>query len=150
MKNILLTTKIIAFALILIFSVQTKSQAHCQVPCGIYDDYAKVMKMLQDVETIEKASKLIGELSIATDPQSQNQRVRWVKNKETHAQNLIITIADYFLTQRVKPEQSDYMERLKKHHLVIINAMKAKQNAEVSADLRASVEALVLLYPKTE
>ena len=53
--------------------------------------------------------------------------MRWVQNKESHAQKIITTMADYFLTQRVKPSQEDYADRLAKHHAVILAAMKAKQ-----------------------
>ena len=81
--------------------------AHCQIPCGIYDDHARVASMLEDVATIRKAVSQIAELAGKTDPQSQNQLVRWVMNKETHAQNIIDSISDYFLTQRVKAEQDD-------------------------------------------
>ena len=76
-------------------------------------------------------TKLIAELAGKSDAQSQNQLVRWVMNKEKHAEKIISTISDYFLTQRVKPSQKDYTERLIKHHTVIIAAMKAKQNADV-------------------
>ena len=37
--------------------------AHCQIPCGIYDDHARVQSMLEDAATIEKSAKLIAELS---------------------------------------------------------------------------------------
>ncbi|MBT8340032.1 MAG: superoxide dismutase, Ni [Desulfatitalea sp.] len=104
---------------------------HCQIPCGIYNDYARVQSMLEDVATIEKSIKLITELSGKSDAQSQNQLVRWVMNKERHAQNIIATISDYFLTQRVKLNQKDYAERLMKHHAIIIAAMEAKQNADM-------------------
>lgn len=103
---------------------------HCQVPCGIYDDAARVDMMLEDAQTVAKATKLITELSGKNDAQSNNQITRWVLNKEQHAQKIIETISDYFLTQRVKPSQKDYTERLTKHHAVIIAAMKAKQNAD--------------------
>jgi len=76
--------------------------------------------------------------------------VRWV-NKEKHAQKKIIsTISDYFLTQRVKPNQKDYAERLIKHHTVIIAAMKSKQNADVkyAKTLKESIEALSSYYPE--
>lgn len=71
-------------------------------------------------------------------------------NKETHAQNIISTISDYFLTQRVKSSQEDYTDRLVKHHTVIVAAMKAKQNADTgaAAALTASIEALSSYYPK--
>ncbi len=124
--------------------------AHCQIPCGIYDDHAQVQSMLEDATTAEKSAKLIGELAGKTDPQSQNQLVRWVMNKEKHAQKIISTISDYFLTQRVKPDQKDYAERLAKHHAVIIAAMKTKQNADekYATMLKERIEALLPYYPE--
>lgn len=124
--------------------------AHCQIPCGIYDDHARIQSMIEDAATVEKSIKLIGELSGKSDAQSKNQLVRWVMNKEKHAQNVISTISDYFLTQRVKPDQKDYVERLKKHHTVIVAAMKAKQNADMkyAMALRESIEALSPFYPE--
>jgi nickel superoxide dismutase len=125
------------------------ANSHCQIPCGIYDDHARVQSMLEDAATVEKSAGLIGELAGKTDAQSQNQLVRWVMNKEAHAQKIISTICDYFLTQRVKPDQKDYADRLKKHHNVIIAAMKAKQNADVKyvKALKESIEALSAYYP---
>ena len=126
------------------------ANAHCQIPCGIYDDYARVQSMLEDAATVEKSARLIAKLADKSDAQSQNQLVRWVMNKEKHAQNIISTISDYFLTQRVKPGQKDYTERLVKHHTVIIAAMKAKQNADVkyAKILRESIKALSPYYPE--
>jgi len=125
------------------------SRAHCQIPCGIYNDHARVQSMQEDAATVEKSVKMIGELGGKTDAQSQNQLVRWVMNKEAHAQKIITTISDYFLTQRVKPDQPDYAERLKNHHLVILAAMKAKQNADGASveSLKKSIEALSSYYP---
>lgn len=124
--------------------------SHCQVPCGIYDDHARVKAMFEDAATTRKAVKLLAELSGKTDPQSNNQLVRWVMNKEDHAQNIIATISDYFLTQRVKSSQEDYVERLKKHHAVIVAAMKVKQNADMKyvVDLEAAITALAGYYPE--
>lgn len=143
------------FALTLVISglalLQPSSvQAHCQIPCGIYDDHARIKEMLEDTVTIAKATTLIAELAGKTDAQAQNQLTRWVMNKEKHAQNIISTIADYYLTQRVKPSQKDYNERLVKHHAVILAAMKAKQNADgkYAQQLQKAVEALVAYYPE--
>lgn len=124
--------------------------AHCQIPCGIYDDHARVKLMLEDAATIEKSVNLITELSGKNDAQSNNQIVRWVMNKEKHAQQIISTISDYFLTQRVKPKDKDYAERLQKHHTVIVAAMKAKQNADMESvnNLQKSIEALSPYYPE--
>lgn len=130
--------------------IPQQAMAHCQVPCGIYDDYARVQAMLEDAATVAKAVKMMNELAGKTDAQSQNQMVRWVMNKEKHAQNVIATISDYFLTQRVKPDMEDYAARLAKHHAVILAAMKAKQNSDEksAAALKASIEALAGYYPE--
>lgn len=147
-KKVLLIIAITAVGSIL--SLPTPSDAHCQIPCGIYNDYARVQSMLEDAATVEKSARLIVELAGKADAQSRNQLVRWVMNKETHAQKIISTICDYFLTQRLKPSQKDYVERLKKHHRVILGAMAAKQNADAkyAKALKESIEALALYYPQ--
>ncbi len=106
--------------------------------------------MLEDTATIEKSANLIAELAGKSDAQSQNQLVRWVMNKENHAQKIISTISDYFLTQRVKLSQKDYVERLEKHHAVILAAMKAKQNADIiyPERLKESIKSLRPYYPE--
>ena len=141
---------IVFFTIVPSIFISHFAHAHCQIPCGIYDDHARVQAMIEDAATVEKSIKLVGELSGKSDAQSKNQLVRWVMNKEKHAQNVISTISDYFLTQRVKPDQKDYIERLKKHHAVIIAAMKAKQNADMKyvIALRESIEALAPYYPE--
>lgn len=129
--------------------------AHCQIPCGIYDHNARLNGLLEDVATIEKSVKNIQELSGKTDPQSQNQLVRWVVNKETHANYIQETVADYFLAQVVKPaDPSDkdgyakYLASLADHHAVIVWAMKAKQTADLKVveSLRAAVKKLEGYY----
>ncbi|WP_419783178.1 superoxide dismutase, Ni [Maridesulfovibrio sp.] len=135
--------------LMIIVLVPVLSSAHCQVPCGIYDDHARVEAMLEDVKTVKKAVTMLQELAEKTDVQSRQQFTRWVMNKEHHAQLIISTISDYFLTQRVKATQKDYVERLKRHHAVIVNAMNVKQNADIATvdELEASVKALEGYYP---
>lgn len=135
--------------LVLVLGVQS-AQAHCQVPCGIFDDNARVKAMMEDAVTVDKATTEMAELQGKTDPQSVNQTVRWVMNKESHAQKIISTISDYFLTQRVKPSQEDYVERLKKHHAVMLAAMKAKQHADKkhAEALMAEITALARYYPE--
>jgi len=126
------------------------AQAHCQIPCGIYDDYARLQSMMEDATTIEKSITMMIDLAEESDVQSQNQMVRWVMNKEEHAQKIIETISDYFLTQRVKPSQKDYTERLTRHHAVILAAMKVKQNADLKSvsALKKSIEMLAEYYPE--
>ena len=145
-KKSILALSFIGTALI----IPQQLTAHCQVPCGIYDDNARVKSMLEDVKTTAKAVKLINELSSKTDAQSRNQVVRWILNKEKHAQKIISTISDYFLTQRVKPSTKDYTKRLIKHHTVIIAAMKVKQSTDTKSieELKAAVDALTAYYPE--
>ena len=149
MKSVgkVLTGILVFLGVIMVLAEQSRS--HCQIPCGFYDDHARVQAMLEDAATVEKSIRLITDLSGKLDPQSQNQLVRWVMNKEKHAQNIIATISDYFLTQRVKPSQKDYAERLARHHAVVVAAMKAKQHADISyaLDLKTSIEALLVYYP---
>jgi nickel superoxide dismutase len=141
---------VMLFAIMGIVAFPVASMAHCQVPCGIYDDHARVKMMLEDAATVEKAVRMMAELADKTDVQSQNQMIRWVLNKEHHAQKIIATISDYFLTQRVKASQADYVERLKRHHAVIVAAMNAKQNADpkYAGELKSSIEALAGYYPE--
>lgn len=128
----------------------TVARSHCQLPCGIYDDNARVQSMLEDAETIQKTVILINENSGKSDAQSSNQLARSIANKESHAQSIIDTISDYFLTQRVKASQDDYTERLKKHHAVITTSMKAKQNSDPQhvTELKENIIKLVEYYPE--
>ena len=105
LKKSLLLISCILFTFILV--LPQLAQAHCQIPCGIYDDHARVKSIGEDAATVEKSMRLIAELAGKSDAQSQNQLVRWVMNKEAHAQKIISSISDYFLTQRVKPDQKD-------------------------------------------
>lgn len=136
------------FIALVLICVPSFALAHCQIPCGIYDDDARVRAMMEDAVTVEKSVRMISELAGKTDPQSVNQQVRWVMNKEKHAQNIISAISDYFLTQRVKPSQEDYPERLAKHHAVILAAMKVKQGASQAPvkDLKKAIEAIAPYY----
>ena len=147
-----LTCTLVSLGLGLPQGIYQVVHAHCQIPCGIYDDYSRIQSMLEDADTIIKSTKSIEELSGHSDAQSLNQISRWVTNKETHSQNIISTVSDYFMTQRIKPTQEDYTERLVKHHAVILAAMKAKQNAdkEHATALKQSIEALATYYPEAE
>lgn len=138
-------------------TLPSRADAHCQIPCGIYDDHARVHSIREDITTIEKAVKNIRELSGKKDAQSANQLVRWITNKEEHAEKIIRTISDYFLTQKIKPAdakddkaQAAYLQMLARHHAVMVAAMKAKQNASMDAvkDLKAAVDAIESDWPK--
>ena len=76
-------------------------RAHCEIPCGIYGDEARFTAMLEDVQTIEKSMNEINKLSME-DKVNYNQIVRWVNNKEQHADHIREVVAQYFMAQRIK------------------------------------------------
>lgn len=107
----------------------SSAAAHCQVPCGIYDDDNVIGAMHTDWVTIDKAAKQIDELS--KDPAANaHQLTRWINNKESHAQSLQETVLNYFLAQRLKTDDPKYDEKLKLCHAVIVTAMKCKQSTD--------------------
>lgn len=121
-------------ALIALFLANTESVfAHCEVPCGIYGDQRRFEQMLEDHATISKAMTSIQELSEKSDAQSVNQSVRWINTKETHATSVQHVIAQYFMTQRIKPDAKDYAKKLTAAHAVMIAAMKCKQTVDPAA-----------------
>ena len=93
---------------------------HCQVPCGIYDDASRVQQMLEDVSTIHKSIDEIYKLNDEKDVQSAQQLIRWVNNKEIHADKIINTNREYFLTLKIKQSYKDNLILLIEHHEVII------------------------------
>jgi len=124
-------------------------QAHCQIPCGIYDDAARFTLMREHVATIEKSVNEITKLT-ADCPKSPNQLIRWVDNKDVHADKLTEIVTYYFLTQRIKPTEpaEKYQTELKLLHGMMLQAMKAKQtvNLEHVEKLRELIDEFELLY----
>jgi len=144
-------------ASVLLTIAQPGAWAHCEVPCGIYDDHARIDQMLEDTTTVGKAVNQILELSGKTDAQSLNQLTRWINNKEIHATRIQETIAQYFLNQRVKPARqgtqawNDYVMRLVQHHAVMVAAMKTKQTVDpqMVATLREAIQTIGVYYPSS-
>ncbi|MBK1826663.1 superoxide dismutase [Ni] [Haloferula rosea] len=126
MKHLFLSA-LIAFA-----AAAPQASAHCQIPCGIYDDNNVIGSMHTDYETIAKAAKEIDTLS--KDPAANaHQLTRWIMNKESHAQALQDKVLNYFLSQRLKVDQPDketYLKKLQLCHEVIVTAMACKQSTD--------------------
>ena len=108
-------------------------RAHCEVPCGIYDDQQRFDAMLEDQTTIEKAMGKIAGLAGKTDAQSANQLGRWSSTKESHATHTQHVIAQYFMTQRIKASDPKYVDKLTRAHAVMVAAMKCKQTVDPAA-----------------
>ena len=85
---------------------------HCQVPCGVYDDAIRIVTIKEDFATISKAMVEIKTLSAKNDPQSLNQLNRWIVTKEEHATNIQKVVSDYFLTQRVKSKNKNFISKI--------------------------------------
>lgn len=132
---------------LLSLSLAGGAAAHCQVPCGIYDDAARINAMREDATTIAKAMKNIIALSDDRSPTAMNQLIRWTNTKEEHASHIITTVSEYFLTQKLKPVaegaegRDDYLAALADHHAVMRAAMKTKQTVE-KEDLDALLHAI--------
>lgn len=111
---------------------------HCQVPCGIYGDQMRFEGMLEDTKTIAKAISQIEEFAAglgsgeSPTAKGMNQMVRWVSNKESHAQNIQDVMGAYFFAQRIKADNKDYTGQLATAHKVIVCAMKCKQDASAA------------------
>lgn len=121
--------------------------AHCQVPCGIYGDETRFTLMEEHITTIEKSMTQIKELSGAAQD-NVNQLVRWVNNKETHADEFTEIVTYYFLAQRIKADAPQYEEKLKLLHGLMVSAMKAKQSTDLQnvQDLRDGLKAFEAIY----
>jgi nickel superoxide dismutase len=112
--------------------------AHCEIPCGIYDDEMRLSMIEEHITTVEKSMKKIQELS-AQDNKNYNQLVRWIDNKETHANYIQDIVYQYFMAQRVEPvgEESgkeiygEYINKITLLHEMLFYAMKAKQTTDL-------------------
>lgn len=134
MNNIIRAFTLVAAAF-LFFSAQQAS-AHCEVPCGIYDDSARYQMLEEHITTMEKSMAEITRLSAEGD-KNYNQLVRWITNKDDHANQFQEIVSQYFLTQRIKPVSSDageaydiYVEHLRLFHEMLVYAMKCKQTTD--------------------
>lgn len=133
----------------LFFLVVANVAAHCEIPCGIYDDEMRINMLLEHIATIEKSMAQI----IALEQENQansNQLVRWVLNKERHADDLQEIVSQYFLTQRLKPDakDKDYDRKLAILHQMLAYGMKCKQTTDLGnpAALRSLVGEFKELY----
>ncbi|MFC1523461.1 superoxide dismutase [Ni] [Thermodesulfobacteriota bacterium] len=100
--------------------------AHCEIPCGIYDDEARIVLIREHIATIEKSMHQIKLLENEKNHQS-TQLIRWVMNKEQHANELQKIVTQYFMTQRIKLNAKNYEKKLNLLHQMLLFSMKCKQ-----------------------
>lgn len=116
--------------MLIIFPVSMAS-SHCEIPCGIYDDHMRVNMIAEHITTIEKSMNQIMALQKET-PVNYNQLVRWITNKEDHADKLQEIVAQYFMTQRIKMDTRNYEKKVTLLHQMLVYAMKCKQTTDLS------------------
>lgn len=131
--------RIVAFSVLTVVGIlASMAYSHCQIPCGIYGDQMRFDTIAEHITTIEKSMKLITELS-GQDKPNMNQIVRWVRNKEHHADEISHIVSYYFMAQRVKlPAKGDtkahneYVKKLTLLHRMLVYSMKAKQTTDLA------------------
>src|SRR5210317_661583 len=121
--------------------------AHCEVPCGIYDDQMRVTMISEHITTIEKSMKQIMEIQKEKN-HNANQLVRWITNKENHANELQEIVSQYFMTQRIKFDAKNYDKKISMLHQMLVYAMKCKQTTDLEniQKLREALKGFETLY----
>lgn len=129
--------------------------AHCEIPCGIFHDDLRFGLLDEHIQTIEKSQASIVDLGKAP-VRDDNQTVRWVTNKDTHADLIAREVTEYFLRQRIKPLAADasraeaerYGRMLAALHELLVASMKAKQTTDQAcvAQMRESLARFRRLY----
>jgi len=148
--NMMVRKKKIALAvplfLALVLAASTAA-AHCEIPCGIYDDQMRTEMISEDATTVEKAMKMIDKLGKEA-PVNYNQLVRWITNKEEHADRIQDTVSQYFMTQRISPGTDNYEKKVVVLHKMLVAAMKCKQTTDLShvETLRTLLKEFEILY----
>lgn len=129
---------VLVISTLILFWTSSVVFSHCEIPCGIYDDPMRLEMMAEHIATIEKSMKEIQILSEDKD-KNYNQLVRWVVNKENHADYLSDIVTQYFMKQRIAPVDSndtkpyqDYVRKLTLLHKLMVYSMKCKQTTDLS------------------
>ena len=144
--------KFLNFIFTALLMISTQLHAHCQIPCGVYDDTMRVKMIEEHTLTILKSMNYIS--SNQNDLEQQNQVARWIINKEEHAQEIQNIVSEYFLTQRIKlkdnsKESKDlYHAQLAALHSILLDAMKCKQtiDSNMTTSLLENLNKFVNLY----
>ena len=147
--------RIVAVSILAVVAIFASiAYSHCQIPCGIYDDEARFGEIAEHITTIEKSMKEIERLSAEAKP-NMNQIIRWVNNKELHADELSEIVTYYFMAQRVKlpaegdtKAQNEYIKKLTLLHQMLVYSMKAKQTTDLAnvEQLKSSLDEFHKIY----
>lgn len=115
-------------------SPPTTVEAHCDIPCGIYDPHQMQLAAL----TIIRMNQLIEALAPGPDNAYHNSMARYVAVKEEHAELLKKEVrviwGDYF-----KPE---HLEKHKDLHTTVWNILKLAGKCRQEVNMAAAQELL--------
>ena len=144
MKNMFLQVLAAVFCF-LIFA--NNVSAHCEIPCGIYDDQMRITMIAEHITTIEKSMIQIMEIQKEKN-HNANQLIRWVANEEKHANELQEIVSQYFMTQRIKFDAKNYDKKIGTLHQMLVYAMKCKQTTDLdnAGKLREALKSFEDLY----
>lgn len=136
------------------FVLAQTASCHCEIPCGIYGDESRFEMIEEHITTVAKSIETITSLSEEED-KNHNQMVRWIDNKEAHADQIQDIVCQYFMTQRVKPvgetdtvKYTHYVKQLTLLHEMLIYAMRVKQTTDLgnTQKLKSLLEEFRLAY----
>jgi len=122
---------------VLMLGLSSGAWAHCEIPCGIYDDAMRIEMLNEHLMTIEKSMRTIEELSGKVETGghehktgNMHQLVRWIDNKEEHARKFQDIVWQYFMTQRIEPGEKSYERKVQLLHEMLYYAMRCKQTTD--------------------
>jgi nickel superoxide dismutase len=121
----------LALSVLIFFTFCVKASAHCEMPCGIYDDKMRINMIDEHIVTIEKSMNKILKLG-KIGQRNSNQLVRWIMNKERHADEIQDIVTQYFMTQRIKTGMNNYTKALGLLHQILVYSMKCKQTTDLT------------------
>ena len=127
MKNLILSLTMGT----LVFFTAATAFSHCEIPCGIYDDPMRIELLKEHITTMEKSMKTIRDLEKSVSHHA-HMLIRWVANKEEHANKFQEIVTQYFMTQRISVDDANYAKKIQTLHEMLIYAMKCKQTTDLS------------------
>ncbi len=109
---------------------QSPLSSHCQMPCGIYHDDMVYDQIDQYIETMAKGITVMNDSKFATT-QERNEFVRWVMEKDAASDDVSRVITEFFLQQKIKPNEQDTTKRVLSAHALLFYLVGIKQTVDM-------------------
>lgn len=105
-------------------------EAHCQMPCGIYNDQMVYDKIDEYFMTMVKAVSALKDNKFE-NLHDRNQFVRWITEKDAQSDEVANVITTYFLQQKIRPGDEDNFDLVKSAHKLLFLLVAIKQNVDL-------------------